>query len=367
MSYHKPKQPGFHPPIRGRGAGVNPSGRFETQERETDEETFEALREVEAAQTDKQVKTEIYTDATKTIITRNKSPDIHMSTTINPYRGCEHGCIYCYARPTHEYLGHSAGVDFESKIYVKDKAPELLKAKLSSRSWTSEVVAFSGITDPYQPLEKQKRLTRDCLKVLRDFKNPAVIITKNHLVTRDIDILADMARDNTISVKMSVTTLDGRLCRLMEPRTSQPKRRLQAIEALANAGVPVGIMIGPVLPGLTEHEIPAIMKAASEAGAMTAHYTMLRLPYGVKDLFEDWLRRHYPDRADKVLNHLRAMHGGKLYDSRFGSRMRGQGVHADHVAHVFAMFKKRYGLTQKVRLSTDGFDRDAGNGQLSLL
>lgn len=357
----------FNPPVRGRGALENPSGRFEKLNLGIEAEAYDALCETGHEQAEKQIRTEVFRDTSKTIISTNDSPDVCMEATINPYRGCEHGCIYCYARPTHEYLGLSAGLDFESKIFAKTDAAALLEKKLASKSWVPKVVTLSGITDPYQPLERTMKITRSCLEVLRDFGNPAALITKNHLVTRDIDIFKVMAQNQTIAINISITTLDRGLARAMEPRASQPEMRLRAVEALAKENIPVGIMIGPVLPGLTEHEIPAILKAASEAGAHSAYYTMLRLPYGVKDLFQTWLAEHYPDRAQKILNRIREMRNGKLYDSAFGTRMRGTGVHADQISKIFALYKKRYGLNKRVYLSTNSFNKNAGDKQLSLL
>lgn len=362
----KESKSAFHIPLRGRGAVENPSARFEKLDMETDAETYNALYEAGLEEQEKQIRTKIFRDTSRTVISTNDSPDIGMEATLNPYRGCEHGCIYCYARPTHEYLGLSAGTDFESKIFVKNDAPALLAQKLAAKSWEPKTVTLSGITDPYQPLEKKLEITRDCLKVLRDFANPAAIITKNYLVTRDIDILKDMAAEHTIAVNLSITTLDAKLARHMEPRTSTPSMRLKAVEMLAKNDIPVSIMMGPVVPGLTEHEIPAVLKAAAEAGARRANYTMLRLPYGVKDLFQTWLYQHYPDRAEKVLNRIREMRGGKLYDSTFGTRMRGTGVQADHIAAMFALYKKQYGLNQPVKLSTLSFRPNAGDHQLSL-
>lgn len=358
--------PGFTPPVRGRGALDNPAGRFEDKRKECEAETFDALLEAEADEADKQIPTQVFHDASRTIVTSNDSPDTGMDLTINPYRGCEHGCIYCYARPTHEYLGMSAGLDFESKIFVKHEAASLLREKLASRSWQPHVIFFSGITDPYQPLERKLKITRGCLQVLHEFGNPAALISKNHLVMRDVDILGEMATRNLVGVNLSVTTLDAKLSRVMEPRASRPEMRLRAIETLAKAGVPTGVMIGPVLPGLTDHEIPAILKAAADAGATCAGYTMLRLPYGVKDLFQHWLHEHFPDRAEKVLRRLREMHGGKLYDSDFGHRMRGEGEHADQISNLFNVCRNRYGLNQQVELSVAHFNRNGGQGQLGL-
>lgn len=348
--------------IRGRGALDNPDGRFEKFLTEDDPDGYEP-EDFEG----RQIATRIFLDTARTIVATNDSPDVGMEASINPYRGCEHGCIYCFARPTHEYFGLSAGIDFETKIFAKPDATKLLAEKMASKSWEPKVLMLSGVTDCYQPLEKKMKLTRGCLEVLRDFRNPAVIVTKNHLVTRDADVLAEMAAHNLIHVKISLTTLESSLARKMEPRASTPHMRLRAIETLAKAGVPVGIMMGPILPGLTEHEIPALLEVAAKAGALSAHYTMLRLPWGVKDLFESWLSEHYPDRAKKVLNHLRDMHGGQVYRAEFGGRMRGNGVYAAQIGQMFALYKKRFGLDRRgLGLSVDGFRRDARSDQLTL-
>lgn len=353
--------------IRGRGTRENPSGRFESLSRVTEEEDYEALAQEEDISEGIQKKTCVHTDSSKSIIATNDSPDVGMEASLNPYRGCEHGCVYCFARPTHEYLGLSAGVDFETQIFAKPNAPELLAQKLSSKSWEPKVLMLSGVTDCYQPLEKKMRITRGCLEVLNEFKNPASIVTKNHLVTRDIDIFQKMNEWRGIGIMMSITTLDGKLARLMEPRASQPSMRLRAIEMFAKYNIPVGVIIGPVLPGLTDHEIPAILKAASDAGATRAHYTMLRLPYGVKDLFQTWLLDHYPDRAEKVLNHVRDTRGGKLYDSSFETRMRGVGPYAENIASIFKLYKNKYGLSKHTPpLSCEHFRRNARDAQYSL-
>ncbi len=359
----------FHPPVRGRGASENPAGRFEKLDLEISADAYEEalLNQEEESAQGQQIKTEVFKDTTKSIISTNDSPDVGMEATVNPYRGCEHGCIYCYARPTHEYFGLSAGLDFETKLFAKTDAPLLLEQKLSSKGWVPKVVTFSGVTDPYQPLEKTMEITRQCFRVLADFRNPAAIITKNHMVMRDIDIFTEMAGWTGISVNLSITTLESSLSRAMEPRASQPHLRLRAVEAMAKAGVRVGIMIGPVLPGLTEHEIPAILKSAADAGAQAAYYTMLRLPYGVKDLFQRWLQDHYPDRAEKVLHRVEEVRGGKLNDAHFGSRMRGTGLYADHIAHMMKLYKRKYGLDRpRPPLSTASFRRKAPAGQLSL-
>ena len=349
---------------RGRGTGENPTGRFEKQDGERAPDYWAEL--YEGAEEGMRVETQTFVDPSRSIVSTNDSPDVGMEASVNPYRGCEHGCIYCFARPTHEYLGLSAGLDFETKIYMKPRAPELLAEKLSSKSWQPKVLMLSGVTDCYQPLEKKMLITRGCFEVLRDFRNPAAIVTKNALVARDGDIFEEMAAYDCISVNLSVTTLDGHLSRIMEPRASQPHLRLRAIEALSKRGVPVGIMIGPVVPGLTDHEIPAILKACADAGAVGANYTMLRLPYGVKDLFSTWLEQHFPEKKDKVLGHVRGVRDGKLNSATFGERMRGTGVYAAQIADIFALYKKKYGLNRRRALTTEHFRRDARGGQLSL-
>jgi DNA repair photolyase len=273
----------------------------------------------------------------------------------------------CYARPTHEYLGFSAGLDFESKILVKEAAPELLRGQLSSPRWSPQVLSISGVTDAYQPIERRLELTRRCLEVLAEFRNPVAVVTKNHLVTRDIDLLSQLSRHDAAVVAISLTTLDDDLRRVMEPRTSQPTRRLAAIEALARAGIPVGVMTAPIILGLNDHELPALISAAAEAGAGFAAYTPVRLPYAVGPLFEDWLSRHFPDRKQKVLNHIRSMRGGRLNDPNFGSRMRGEGVFAEHIARLFEISCSRAGIERSrfPKLSTAAFRR-SGETQPSL-
>ncbi|HEY8963046.1 MAG TPA: PA0069 family radical SAM protein [Alphaproteobacteria bacterium] len=351
--------------IRGRGAGENPAGRFEKLTPKIDEDAW--IDPEDYLCEGKQIQTQVFRDATRSVITSNDSPDVGMESSVNPYRGCEHGCIYCFARPGHEYLGMSAGIDFETKIFAKPEAPALLAKEFSAKSYVPRTIMFSGNTDCYQPLERHMKITRRCMDVCADFRNPVVIVTKNQLVTRDIDIFKRMAEYHCIGIKLSITSLDGSLARVMEPRASQPKLRLRAVEALASAGIPVGIMIGPVLPGLTDHEIPAILEAAANAGAQDAHYTMLRLPYGVKDLFQTWLDDHFPDKKDKILHRLREIRGGKLNNAEFGERMRGQGFFAEQVAQMFAMHIKKFGLNKKrMALTTDYFNRDAYNAQMSL-
>jgi DNA repair photolyase len=345
-------------PLRGRGALQNPAGRFEPIEVVYDPESPELEPDA--------IRTQYFRDHSQSIIATNDSPDVGFNASINPYRGCEHGCIYCFARPTHEYLGMSAGLDFESKIFVKMDAPRLLRKALSARSWVPQTVIVSGVTDCYQPIERHLKLTRQCLEVMAEFRNPAGIITKNHLITRDIDVLRELAEYNCIRVFISVTTLDENLARSMEPRASAPAMRLRAIRELSAAGIPVGVMMGPVIPGLTDHEMDAIFKSAAEAGATSAGYVMLRLPHGVKDLFETWLETHFPARKDRVLNKLRGMRGGKLYESKWGTRMRGEGSYADYVSEMFELCRRRHGLDgPRPELSTGHF-RTGEPTQLSL-
>ena len=346
------------PPLRGRGSASNPKNRFESIERVP--EPPEDSDEVSSPHT------QFFPDSSKSIIAYNDSPDVGFDASINPYRGCEHGCIYCYARPSHEYLGFSAGLDFETKIMVKDDAPELLRKELSSRTWKPQLVSLSGHTDCYQPVEKQKQLTRRCLEVLLEFRNPVVIVTKNHLVTRDIAILSELAKFDCIGVTLSLTTLDHQLASLMEPRASRPARRLDAIKKLADAGVPVGYLQAPMIPGLTDSEAPAIALAAARAGATFAGYVALRLPFAVKELFEQWLDQHYPAKKEKILHRVREIRGGKLNDANFTSRMRGEGIYAEQMAKLFQLARKKSGITERwPKLTTEHF-RWAGKDQLSL-
>jgi DNA repair photolyase len=318
--------------VRGRGTGDMAKGRFESVE-----VRYEEGEEI-------QVPTQIFPDKSRSIISTHQSPDIGVEATLNPYRGCEHGCIYCYARPTHEYLGMSAGLDFETKIFVKYDAPELLRAEFMKKSWEPKTITLSGITDCYQPLERELKLTRGCLEVCEAFGNPAVIITKNALVTRDLDILSNMARRNLIHVCVSITSLDAELIRKLEPRTSTPSRRLWAVRQLHEAGVPVSVNVAPVIPGLTDHEILPIVSAAAEAGARNVHYTIVRLPYGVKDLFQAWVAEHYPHRAGRILNRIRSVRGGALNSAQFGSRMKGEGIFADQIRQMVHQARQKNGL-----------------------
>ena len=336
------------PSPRGRGASSNPPNRFTPLhlERDVDWDPSE----------DPAPRTQFLRDASKSFINYNDSPDIGFEASINPYRGCEHGCIYCYARPFHEYLGFSAGLDFETRIVVKEDAPTLLRAELAARRWKPQVLAMSGVTDCYQPVERRLKLTRRCLEVLADFRNPVAIVTKNHLVTRDIDVLQRLAEHKAAVVFISVTTLDAALTPKLEPRTPLPAHRLAAIEALRRAGIQVGVFVAPVIPALTDHEIPNIISAATAAGAQFAGHVPLRLPYGVAPLFEQWLERYFPDRKQKVLDRVRAMRGGRLNDPRFGSRMRGEGTFAEQIDALFAVACRRAGIAgARPELSTAAF------------
>lgn len=348
-------------PIKGRGALDNPANRFEKLHFEYDDDVNQ-LTEEELPK-----HTVLLKDKTCSVLTRNDSPDIGFEFSINPYRGCEHGCIYCFARPTHEYLGFSSGLDFESKILVKEDAPQLLREELSKKKWQPQVVIMSGVTDCYQPIERKLRITRGCLEVFAEFRNPVGIITKNHLVTRDIDLLSELARHNAVIVNVSVTTLDSDLARIMEPRTSMPEARIEAIQQLSAAGVPVNLMVAPVVPAITDHEMVNIMERGAEAGAVSAAYTVMRLPYAVKELFEQWVVAHFPDRSEKVLNRIRSMRGGKLNDSTWGQRMHGQGIFAEQIEQTFRVARKKFGLDKpRPDLSIASFRRPPGN-QLELL
>jgi DNA repair photolyase len=344
-------------PIRGRGAALNPHNRFERLRYDPDPDAD--------GSEDPAPTTQFFKDTTRSIIATNDSPDVGFSASINPYRGCENGCIYCYARPTHEYLGFSAGLDFESRIMVKEDAPALLRRELSSPRWQPQPLGVSGVTDPYQPVERRLRLTRRCLEVLAEFRNPVAVITKSHLVTRDLDLLGELAQYQAAVVFVSVTSLDGSLARVLEPRATQPAGRLAALEELSRAGVPAGVMVAPVIPGLTDHELPAILTAARQAGALYAGYTTLRLPLGVAGLFERWLEQHFPDKKEKVLGRIRSLRGGKLNEPRFGTRMRGEGPYAQLLRDLFAVGLRQAGFPGGgPELSVAAFRRPGGTQRL---
>jgi len=342
----------------GRGARFNPPNRFERLHVEADPDCPPEERTNPT--------TQFFYDATDTILAHNDSPDVGFSYSVNSYRGCEHGCSYCFARPFHEYLGWSSGLDFESKILVKLRAPELLRAELSARKWRAEPIAMSGVTDCYQPAERQFRLTRRCLEVCAELRHPIFIITKNALVTRDLDVLQELARFNCIAVHLSITTLDADLGGKMEPRASRPAARLRAIRELSAAGIPVGVMVAPTIPGLTDHELPGIVQAAADAGASRAGYVLLRLPHAVKEVFTRWLEENAPTKQARILDRLRQLRGGKLYDSAWGKRGSGEGIFADQLSQMFDIAVRRAGLTNtRFALSTEHF-RKPGE-QLTLL
>jgi DNA repair photolyase len=347
--------------LDGRGTRLNPANRFERIHLDRSD-TDEPEPDVPP------VPTELYRDASRTALAENDSPDIGFRFSLNPYRGCEHGCIYCYARPSHEYLGFSAGLDFERKLMVKTNAAALLRAALESLRWQPQVIALSGNTDCYQPVEKRLRITRACLEVLAEFRNPVSVITKSALVTRDADVLSNLAAHQAAHAFLSITSLDPDLARRMEPRAATPERRLQAVSALAAAGVPVGVMIGPVIPGLNDHEIPHILEAAAAAGARSASWVMLRLATPLDQLFADWLEQHFPDRAARVLGRIRECRGGKLNDTRFRIRQRGLGPYAEQIRNLFDVAARRRGLaTPLPPLSAAAFRRPPKHGdQLEL-
>jgi DNA repair photolyase len=320
------------PPLRGRGVSTNPPNRYETLHIDPDEAGGGDDRTV------------YYRDASRSVLAENESPDVAFRLSLNPYRGCAHGCAYCYARPTHEYLGFSAGLDFERRIMVKEDAPALLRRALESPRWMPELVALSGNTDCYQPIERQLGITRRCLEVFADFRNPVGIVTKSALIVRDADLLGELARHGAAQVSCSVTTLDPELARRLEPRAPRPEKRLEAIAALAAAGVPVSLLIGPVIPGLNDAEIPRILAAGAAAGAVSAAWVLLRLPKPVDALFTRWLEEHVPERRDRVLHRIQDTRAGRLSDVAFGRRKRGQGVYAEQIAALFAAAARKQGL-----------------------
>lgn len=335
------------PVLDQRGTVLNPPNRFESRSFVADESPAEA------------VEVRFLDDRSRSILSRNDAPDVGFDVSVNPYRGCSHGCVYCYARPTHEYLGFSAGRDFETRILVKRSAPRLLRRALRRRSWHPQVIGMSGVTDPYQPVERALKLTRACLEVLAEARNPVAVVTKSRLVTRDIDLLGELARHDAAAVTLSITTLRPDVHVKMEPGAASPAQRLAAIRALAQAGIPVGVNVAPVVPGLTDHELPAILAAAAEAGASYASYIVLRLPHGVKELFVDWLERSFPERKEKVLNRVRSLRGGRLYDARYEVRGRGEGPWARHLRDLFRVHTARLGLRRAPSLSTASFRRPA--------
>ena len=348
--------------LRARGSATNGAGRFEPYGREAVADGWDLPED------ERLLRTEVSEERPRSVITRNTSPDIPFNRSLNPYRGCEHGCSYCFARPSHGFLGLSAGLDFETRLVAKPDAPALLARELARRGYRPAPLAIGTSTDPYQPIEARYRIMRGVLAVLSDWNHPVTIVTKGTLIERDIDILAGMARRNLVHVGISVTTLDAGLCRALEPRAPAPARRLAAIRALAGAGIPVRVMAAPVIPVLTESELESILAAAAEAGARAASWILLRLPHEVAPLFRDWLHRHVPGQAAHVMNRLREMRGGADYDAEWGRRMRGQGVHADLIARRFRVASRRLGLDETLpALDCGGFAPPPRAGdQLSL-
>lgn len=345
--------------LRGRGTGANPPNRFQKQVRQA-----EPLSDDERSNP----ATRFVPDRSKSIISRNTSPDLPYHASVNPYRGCEHGCPYCYARTYHEYLDLSAGLDFETTITVKENAPELLRREISRPSWKPQVIAMSGVTDPYQPVERKLKLTRRCLEVLAEFRNPVSVSTKNALAARDADLLGDLARYNASAVTFSITTLDAGLAGILEPRASRPEKRLEAIRTLAAAGIPAGVLVAPVIPAINDHEIPAILEAVAASGASYAFWIPVRLPGAVETIFSEWLERHFPERKEKVLGRLREIHAGCVDDSRPGRRFAGTGAYADSLHDLFNVTCRRLGLSDEgPELSEASFRRPAEAAQMRLL
>src|SRR5262245_54560584 len=338
--------------MKGRGAESNPTGRFEKRKLEPlpsedvggDPDWMPPV-----------LRTEVIPEATRRILTTNDSPDVPFDRSINPYKGCEHGCVYCFARPTHAYLGLSPGLDFESKIFSKPEAPALLRQELARRGYRCEMIALGANTDPYQPVERDLRITRGILEVLAEHRHPVGIVTKSNLVLRDLDLLREMASENLAAVFVSITTLDPELARRMEPRAPTPSRRVEAVRELSAAGVPVGVLASPMIPGLNDSELESILEAGADAGARTAGYVLLRLPHEVKELFEEWIHVHYPTRAARVLHLVRECRGGELYDSSFGQRMRGTGPVAELIERRFSITCRKLGLTTRPKLDTTRF------------
>jgi DNA repair photolyase len=334
--------PGGNPKIIGRGSQIAPPNRFERTYTVSD---WEHLAAEDLEETEQKVPTEFFADQTRSIITENDSPDVGFRYSINPYRGCEHGCAYCYARPGHEFLGLNAGLDFETKVFVKHDAADLLRQELGKPSWRGdESITISGVTDCYQPIERKLRITRSLLAVLLESRQACGLITKNALVARDYDVLGALAELWLVRVMLSITTLDHELARALEPRTSPPAKKLAAMQALAEAGVPVGVMVAPIIPGLTDNEVPAILAAAAEAGAKTAGYVLLRLPFAVRPIFEEWLARNRPKQHDRVISRIRGTRGGGMYQTKWGVRQTGTGQYAEQIANTFKVFKKKHGI-----------------------
>lgn len=354
------------PHAKGRGSQIEPPNRFESIHYEDDFEQIEG--DDEYLESLRSIPTKYIPDNSKSIVSENDSPDVGFRYSVNPYRGCAHGCVYCYARPTHEYLGMNAGLDFETKVMVKERAPALFRDWLARDAWEPEFIAFSGVTDCYQPAERDFKLTRGCLEVALEARQPVGIITKNALVCRDLDLLTEMAAFDTVSVAMSITTLDAELARTMEPRTSTPDAKLKAIKRLTEAGIRTSVMVAPIIPGLNDSEIPAILNAAAEAGAYSANYIVLRLPLNVRPIFMDWLERTQPLKKERVESRIKSTRDGDLNNAHFGTRMKGTGEFADQLKQTFRVFAKKYGIDGKRSpLSTSHFKKPIpSSGQMRL-
>ena len=352
----KSNKPGY----RGRGTSVNPPNRFEKLHIEETEEIYDE-RDYEN-DAERKIETVFFKDHSKSAISKNNSSDIPFDYSFNPYRGCEHGCVYCYARPTHEFLGFSSGIDFETKIMIKENGAELLRQEFERKSYVPKLIMFSGDTDCYQPVEKKLEITRKALKVCLEYRNPVSIITKNSLIRRDLDILGEMAKLNLVSTMLSITTLDKMLLSKMEPRTAAPERKLFTIEKLSEAGIPVGVNIAPVIPGLTDGEIPEILRQSAKRGATYASYILLRLPLSLKEIFINWLEAEFPDRKEKVLNKIKEMRDGKLNEPGIGKRFKSKGQQAEAIRNLFHISCRKYNLNQRnIDLTTSLFKRHPGN------
>ena len=349
--------------IKGRGAQSNPKNRFEKIYVDNEySDDSDALNE----SLGQKLETTYFKDQSKSIISKNDSYDIFFDYSFNPYRGCEHGCVYCYARPTHEFLGFSSGVDFESKIMIKENAPLLLEKLFNNKNYKPDIIMFSGNTDCYQPVERKLEITREALKICLEYKNPVSIITKSSLIQRDLDVLTDMAKQNLVSVMLSITSLDKEIIRKMEPRASTPEKRLNTIEILSQNNIPVGVNLAPIIPGLNDREIPEILKESSKHGALRAGYILLRLPLSVTELFISWLQKEFPNRSSKILNSIKQIRGGKLNESEFGKRFKGEGELAETIENLFDLSCRKFGLSKsRVVLRTDLFQNKT-NKQLEL-
>jgi len=374
QALHTPDAAGPAQGVRGRGVGSNPANRFECLSLDVLPDDAGPGPDAEPLAVEdwqdhagRTIRTLVLADRSRSVINRVDSPDLGFNWTINPYRGCEHGCVYCYARPTHEMLGYSCGLDFETRLLAKVDAPKLLRKELAAPAWRPEPIVMSGVTDAYQPIESRAQITRQCLEVLGEARQPVSIVTKSRLILRDLDVLTELARHNAVRVAISLTTLDNELAAKMEPRAASPRNRLWVIQRLAAAGVPVGVMVAPVIPAITDREIPRLLRAAADAGARWAGYVMLRLPHQNKQLFDDWLAEHYPQRREHVLSLVRQMRHGKLYDADFSSRMSGTGAYAQQVHTTFDMFARRFGLNEHLEPMTgESFRRPDASEQLPL-